>query len=272
MRTIQLGQSKLRVSRLIYGSEPFNLKKGPDGERVQGDKTPEQAADILKEALELGVNVWDTSDNYGTHPHLREALTMVKRSDVFIADKSNALTEKDGWAALEYSNKSLDTDYVDIMFLHNVMHVGVDRTDSAGKPYRAGSLKERMGALEAWVEAKESGAVRATALSTHSTKVLRQVLDVSEIDIVCTTLNMAGAVIEDGTLVEHIDAIRALKEDGRGIYVIKVLNAGRLRNSAADAVRWAYQFHEIVDAWNIGMYDMNDVWSNLDIMEGCLPQ
>ena len=66
MRTIQLGQSKLKVSRLIYGSEPFNLKKGPDGDRKQGDKTPEQAAEILKEALELGVNVWDTSDDYGT--------------------------------------------------------------------------------------------------------------------------------------------------------------------------------------------------------------
>jgi len=271
MRTIQLGQSKLRVSRLIYGSEPFNLKKGPDGDRNQGDKTPEQAAEILKEALELGVNVWDTSDDYGTHPHIKEALTRVKRRDVFIADKSNALTAEDGWAALEYSNKSLGTDYVDIMFLHNVLNVGVDRTNATGTPYRAGALKERMGALGAWVEAKESGAVRATALSTHSTNVLRQVLDVPEIDIVCTTLNMAGAVIEDGTLEEHIEAIRALKEDGRGIYVIKVLHAGRLRNSAADTVRWAYQFHEIVDAWNIGMYDMNDVWSNLDMMEECLP-
>ena len=272
MRTIQLGQSKLRVSRLIYGSEPFNLKKGPDGERTQGDKTPKQAAEILKEALELGVNVWDTSDDYGTHPHIREALTRVKRSDVVIADKSNALTEKDGWAALEYSMQSLGTDYVDIMFLHNVMHVAVDRNNSTGQPYRSGTLKDRMGALGAWVESKESGTVRATALSTHNTKVLRQVLDVPEIDVVCTTLNMAGAVIEDGTLEEHLEAINALKEDGRGVYVIKVLNAGRLRNSAADAVRWAFQFHEIVDAWNIGMYDMNDVWSNIDMMEERLPQ
>ncbi len=271
MRTIQLGQSKLKVSRLIYGSEPFNLKKGPDGARNQGDKTPEQAAEILKEALELGVNVWDTSDDYGTHPHIREALTRVKRSDVFIADKSNALTEKDGWAALEYSNRSLGTDYVDIMFLHNVMNVAVDRKNSTGQPFRSGTLKDRMGALGAWVEAKESGTVRATALSTHSTKVLRQVLGVPEIDVVCTTLNMAGAVIEDGTLEEHIQAIHDLKKDGRGIYVIKVLHAGRLRSSAAGAVRWAYQFHEIVDAWNIGMYDMNDVWSNLGMMEECLP-
>ncbi len=188
-----------------------------------------------------------------------------------MADKSNALSEADGWKALEYSQKSLGTDYTDIMFLHNVMHVGIDRKDALGKPYRSGSLNERRGALKAWTEAKESGTVRATALSTHNTKVLRQVLDVPEIDIVCTTLNMAGAVIEDGTLSEHLEAIRALKEDGRGVYVIKILHAGRLRDNAEDAIRWAYQFHEIVDAWNIGMYDMNDVYSNLAMMEEVLP-
>ena len=271
MRYVQLGQSKLKVSRLIYGSEPFNLKKGPDGDRNQGDKTPEEAAEILKEALEVGVNVWDTSDDYGTHPHIREALTRVKRSEVHVADKSNALSEQDGWKALDYSNKSLGTDYTDIMFLHNVMYTGIDRVDTMGKPFRSGSLDERMGALKAWTEAKESGRVRATALSTHNTKVLRQVLDVPDIDIVCTTLNMAGAVIEDGTLTEHIDAIRAVKEDGRGVYVIKLLHAGRLRDSAEDAIRWAYQFHDIVDAWNIGMYDMNDVYSNIAMMEEVLP-
>ncbi len=271
MHYVQLGQSKLKVSRLIYGTEPFNLKKGPENDRTQGDKTPDEAAEILKQALGQGVNVWDTSDDYGTHPHVKEALTRVKRSDVMIADKSNAMSEEDGWKALDYSNESLGTDYVDIMFLHNVMRVGVDRKDSSGNPFRSGSLDERMGALKAWTEAKESGRVRATALSTHNTKVLRQVLDVPEIDIVCTTLNMAGAVIDDGTLSEHMDAIRALKEDGRGIYVIKLLHAGRLRDSAEDAIRWAYQFHGFIDAWNIGMYDMNDVYRNLAMMEEVLP-
>ena len=107
MRFIELGQSKLRVGRLIYGTEPFNFKKGPDGDKTQGDKTPEQAAEILKQALAQGVNVWDTSDDYGTHLHVKEALTQVKRGDVIIADKSNALSEEDGWKALDYSHESL---------------------------------------------------------------------------------------------------------------------------------------------------------------------
>ena len=70
MQRIRLGQTKVDVSRLIYGTEPFNFKKGPDGDRTQGDKTPEEGGLILKQAMELGVNTWDTSDDYGTHPHV----------------------------------------------------------------------------------------------------------------------------------------------------------------------------------------------------------
>ena len=265
MQKIKLGSTKVEVSRLIYGTEPFNFKKGPDGNRTQGDKTPLEAAQILKGALELGVNTWDTSDDYGTHPHVAEALKIVDRKGVIIADKSNALSEEDGWKALEYSQKSLGTDYVDIMFLHIVPPVPADRNDALGRPFHSGTLDERMGTLKAWVEAKESGIIRATAMSTHSTKVLRQVLDYPEIDVVCTTLNMMGAVMDDGTLEERLDAIRALKEDGRGVYVIKLLNAGRFKDRGDEVIEWCLQFKDFIDAWNIGMYDVAEVKHNIEL-------
>jgi aryl-alcohol dehydrogenase-like predicted oxidoreductase len=267
MQKIRLGQSKVEVSRLIYGTEPFNFKKGPDGNRTQGDKTSLEAAEILKGALRLGVNTWDTSDDYGTHPHVAEALNIVDRKRVVIADKSSALSEEDGWKALEYSQQSLGTEYVDIMFLHIVPPEPMDRNDAAGRPFHSGTLNERMGALKAWVEAKESGTVRATALSTHSTKVLKQVLDVPEIDVVCTTLNKMGAVMDDGTLEERLDAIRALKEDGRGVYVIKLLNAGRYRDRGDEVIEWCLQFNEFIDAWNIGMYSVAEVKHNIELFD-----
>ena len=265
MQKIKLGSTKVEVSRLIYGTEPFNFKKGPTGNRTQGDKTPEEAAEILKGALELGVNTWDTSDDYGTHPHVAEALKVVDRKRVVIADKSNALSEEDGWKALDYSQKSLGTDYVDIMFLHIVPHVPVDRNDTLGRPFHSGTLDDRLGTLKAWLEAKESGIIKATALSTHSTKVLRQVLDYPEIDVVCTTLNMMGTVMEDGTLEERIGAIRALKEDSRGVYVIKLLNAGRFKDRGDEVIEWCLQFKGFIDAWNIGMYDVAEVKHNVEL-------
>jgi aryl-alcohol dehydrogenase-like predicted oxidoreductase len=131
-------------------------------------------------------------------------------------------------------------------------------------------LSSRTGALKAFLEAKETGRVRATALSTHSTETLRQVLEVPEIDVVCAPLNMAGAYLDDGTQQDRLDALRALHDDGRFVYVIKILNAGRLRDRAESAIRYALGFHEFVDAWNIGMYDARDVERNLRLLRDAL--
>ncbi len=65
---------------------------------------------------------------------------------------------------------------------------------------------------------------------------------------------MMGAVIDDGTLNERLDAIRALKDDGRGVYVIKLLNAGRLRDRGDEAIEWCLQWKDFVDAlehWHV---------------------
>lgn len=255
------------VSRLCFGTEPFTFKKGPEGAKIQGDIDPKEGGRRLKQAFDLGVNFWDTSDDYGTHPHVAEGLRLVPRDEVAVADKTNALSYNDGWSALDLALDDLGTDYIDIMFLHIVPPVGSNRKDSQGNPYYSGTLEERKGTLKAFLEAKESGVIRAIALSTHSTKVVRQVASEPDIDVVCTTLNKAQGYIDDGSLEEHIDAIKQVKESGKFVYVIKLLNAGRLRYDAEDAIRYAYQFHDFVDAWNIGMYGPEDVRKNLALME-----
>ena len=264
---VPLADTGFYVSRLCFGTEPFTFKKGPEGAKIQGDIEPEEGGRRLKQAYELGVNFWDTSDDYGTHPHVAEGLKLVPRGEVAVADKTNSLSYEDGWNALDLATEDLGTDYIDVMFLHIVPPIGSNRKDSQGNPYYSGTLEERKGTLKAFLEAKESGVIRATALSTHSTKVLRQVASEPDVDIVCTTLNKAHGFIDDGSLEEHIEAIRLVKESGKFVYVIKLLNAGKLRNSAEEAIKYAYQFHDFVDAWNIGMYGPDDVRKNLSLMD-----
>jgi aryl-alcohol dehydrogenase-like predicted oxidoreductase len=270
MRLVRLGETKIRVSRLCYGTEPFNLKKGPPGKKTQGDIEPLEGGRILAEALKHGVNFWDTSDDYGTHPHVFQGLRRVMRTEVVVADKTNAASKEDGWKAIEESLIDMGTDYMDIMFLHIVPPEKAHKYDPLGNPYISYPLKERMGALDAFLEAKDTDQIRATALSTHSTKVLREVLEEPEIDVVCTPLNMAGHYVEDGGLEERIDIIQELKDDGKGIYVIKVLSAGSLRDNAESAIRYALQFDELVDAWNIGMYSVEEVKANIRLFEEVL--
>jgi len=270
MQRVRLGNTNLTVSRLCFGTEPFTIKKGPDGMKSQGDLTPKEGGEVLRDALRMGVNFWDTSDDYGTHPHIAEGLKLVRRRDVVVADKTNALTFEEGEEALELALADLGTEYIDIMFLHNVPLRSIQRRDTSGRPYVSGNLQDRRGALKAFSEAKDRGLMRAVGLSTHSAAVLREALEVPEIDVVCTTLNRVAANIVDGSLEEHIEAIKNLKEAGKGVYVIKILNAGRLRDEADSAIRFALQFHDFIDAWNIGMYDVEDIERNVRLFREVL--
>ena len=266
MQRIRFGKTKLDVSRLCFGTEPFALKKGPNNDMRQGDRTPSEGGEILSGALKMGVNFWDTSDDYGTHPHIAEGLKRVTRHGVVVADKTNAKTHEEGNEAVKLALNDLGTDYIDIMFLHNVPAKSVTRRNASDKAYESASLQSRMGALRAFTQAKESGTVRAIGLSTHSTHVLRQALKVSEIDVVCTPLNSKSSYLDDGTMADRIDALRSLKQSGKGVYVIKLLEAGRLRDEADAAIRFALRYNRFIDAWNIGMYSLDDVSRNMKLM------
>ena len=73
--------------------------------------------------------------------------------------------------------------------------------------------------------------------------------------------------MDDGTLEERLDAIQELKDDGKGIYVIKLLNAGRFRARGDEVIAWCLQFKDSIDAWNIGMYDIPEVKHNIELFK-----
>jgi len=268
LQTINLGG--LKVSRLCFGTEPFNLKKGPDNNQTQGDKTPQEGGRIFADAVKLGVNMWDTSDDYGTHPHVRKALKLVKRSSVILADKSNAATYEEGVKAVNSALKDLGTEFIDIMFLHIVPPKPVERMNSSDHLYISQDLEGRSGTLKAFIEARSSGLVKKIALSTHSTDTLRQVLNQPDIDIVCAPLNKYATYLEDSTQQMRLEALKALHDSGKGIYVIKILAAGRYRDDSDACIRYVLGFNDFIDAWNIGMYDIADVKRNIAIFADAL--
>src|SRR2546426_2195089 len=76
---LELGRTGLKVSRLAFGT-------GYLADRVGA------GARLLTEAYDAGVNFWDTSDDYGTHAHVRRALQEIGRDDVVVATKTYAAT------------------------------------------------------------------------------------------------------------------------------------------------------------------------------------
>jgi len=63
----------------------------------------------------------------------------------------------------------------------------------------------------------------------------------------------------------RLDALKALHDIGMGVYVIKLLAAGRYRDDAEACIRYALGFNDFIDVWNIGMYDIADVKRNITL-------
>jgi hypothetical protein len=67
MRTVALGDTGIQVSRLSFGTAFM----GPLSDHL----SPQEGAALLLQALDQGISFWDTSDDYGTHPHVACAFT-----------------------------------------------------------------------------------------------------------------------------------------------------------------------------------------------------
>ena len=78
---ILLGSTGLSVSRLSFGTAFMGFR---------GDcLSPEEGAGLLLQAYGLGINFWDTSEDYGTQIHIAHALRKLPRDQVVISSKVN---------------------------------------------------------------------------------------------------------------------------------------------------------------------------------------
>ncbi|MFL5266400.1 MAG: aldo/keto reductase [Stellaceae bacterium] len=89
-------------------------------------KCEADAIAIIRQALELGINLYDTAAAYGTESVLGKAIKSVRREEVVICTKapftfSNPHSTPEGIiASLDRSLRQLDTDYIDVYQLHGV--------------------------------------------------------------------------------------------------------------------------------------------------------
>jgi aryl-alcohol dehydrogenase-like predicted oxidoreductase len=115
-----LGKTGLRVSVAGLGTGGFSrmgLKSG---------KTEDEAARLVLDAVELGVNFIDTAPPYGTEGVVGKALKSLPRDSVVVATKSTVHRNDEWWspqrvvASLDNSLRLMGTDYIDVFNLHAV--------------------------------------------------------------------------------------------------------------------------------------------------------
>jgi aryl-alcohol dehydrogenase-like predicted oxidoreductase len=250
---VNLGKTGLRVSRLGFGEVDF-------GDKDPFNLSPKEGWQILTESFKLGVNFWDSSDDYSAHPHAARAIRLLPRKDIVISYKTSARNGQEASRSLNSYLEELGTDYVDIFLLHCVQ--------SDWKRYPK-MLKELN-------NIKATGLVKAIGLSTHSVTVVRRAYQIEEVDVILTICCKASAAvidkyipIEDGTIKEMYDAIELAHENGKGTIAMKILG-GRVRGPAPTLIK-NYRLSissiaglDFVDAIFIGMSNLDEVRKNIE--------
>src|SRR5215469_18736728 len=120
MEYTTLGRTGLKVSVAGLGCGGFSQLGLAQG------KSEAAAIGIIRQAVDLGVNLFDTAAAYGTEQVLGKAIKSVPREDIVICTKapfsfSNPHSTPEGIvASLDKSLGQLDTSYVDVYQLHGV--------------------------------------------------------------------------------------------------------------------------------------------------------
>jgi len=144
------------IERKAFGSTGHSSSRTIFGAASLGKVSQETADRTLEVLLAHGVNHLDVAASYGDAELRLAPWLKTRRADFFLATKTGERKYAAAKAQLRASLERLGTDHVDLIQLHNL--VDADEWKTAMGPG---------GALEALVEAKESGLVRFIGVTGH---------------------------------------------------------------------------------------------------------
>lgn len=175
-RTVKPG----RVEKRSLGKTGEMLSMIGFGGIVVRDATPAHASEIVKVAIDRGINYFDVAPSYGdAEVKLGPALEPY-RKDVFLACKTTQRSKDKAKAELGQSLKNLRTDHFDLYQLHAVTSLkDVDTIFAPG------------GAMETFKEAKEEGKIRFIGFSAHSVEAAMALMDRYDFDTILFPVNFA---------------------------------------------------------------------------------
>jgi aryl-alcohol dehydrogenase-like predicted oxidoreductase len=178
----------------------------------------EYAVRVVRRAMKLGVNYFDTARGYGDSETKLGLALEGRRAEVVVSTKTGAKTRDEAAQHLRDSLARLRTDYLDNCHLHGL-------GDAADQDARLGSG----GALEALVEAREQGLVRHIGCSSHRSAYLVQALQRFDFEVILVPMNLVER--------EPLDELVPLcLERGVGLTIMKPVATGLL--PARLALKW----------------------------------
>lgn len=255
-----LGNETVKVSKLCFGS----LCIGP----LQSDLSLTDGAEIIKHALDSGINFIDTAQLYGTYKYIKTAFDKynININSIIISTKTYAYTRKLAEEALEEALNELNRDYIDIFMLHEQESIN--------------TILGHIEALEYLFEQKKTGKIRAVGISTHYVGGVLGAVEFNEtykknrLDVIHPMYNMSGlGIIGDLNQTNQANqttqmgtALLKAKESGFFIFSMKSLGGGNLYARAEDALNFVLE-KPFIDSVAVGMKSILEVDANVKFFD-----
>lgn len=210
MKYRQLGQTGLQVSALSFGASSLGS--------VFRETEDEQSIRTVHAAIDAGINLIDVSPYYGltkAETVLGKAIKQLPRDKFILTTKAGRygadqfdFTAKRIFASIDESLARLNTDYVDVLFLHDIEFVPAEII-----------LEEAIPALH---ELKKQGKIRFSGISGLPLPMFKHVLPQIEVDAI---LSYCHYSLNDTSLLELLPL---LQERGVGLVNASPLSMGLL--------------------------------------------
>ena len=185
-----LGMFRADLSAITRNSLPGKIEKrslGRTGEMLSmigfggiivKDATPGEASEVVKLAIDSGINYFDVAPSYGdAEIKLGPALEPYRKS-VFLACKTTKRGRNEARAELEQSLKNLRTDHFDLYQFHAVT-----------TPEEVETIHAPGGAMETFLEARKEGKIRFIGFSAHSVEAAMAMMDRFDFDTILFPVN-----------------------------------------------------------------------------------
>ena len=239
-------QKPASVPTSLFGSTGISVTRvGLGGEGVlRTHGREEEARTVIDKALELGIGYFDTAPAYsGSEDYLGSIWKNApeSRKKIFQTSKSASRDYDGAMQDLHGTLAKLGTDHLDLWQIHDVRTI-----EECSK---IGGLG---GALQAFLEARESGLVRHIGVTGHhDPEVLTRCVQEWPLDSVLLPVNPVEGVL-GGFLTETLSAARS---KGMAVIAMKVLGGGHYlfpgQNLTAD-IYLRYALSQPVDLVIVG--------------------
>ena len=258
MKKRKLGTTDLYVTPVAFGV----LTMGGS----QMDLPLQEGAELIRYAIDQGINFFDTAQYYETYPYLREALKGIERSPKnpefpVICTKCLGSTYEEMENAIEEALAEMELDVIDIFLLHEV------RQDP--------DWDMRAGAWQCLQDYKEKGVIRAIGVSTHHVDVTDKMAHIPECDVVFPLINFASLGIRNGdgpgTCEEMEAAIQACHNAGKGVFAMKAFGGGNLTADYVKALDYVTGLPG-VDSTMVGIGKKEEIDRLIAYADGTLPR